>query len=355
MKILADASLPYLSGLFKNHFQLSTYQSEAELRAHLPHHDVLLCRSTLNVNEALLKNSTVQCVATASSGIDHIDTLYLDQQGISYLDAKGCNATSVADYIIATLAALEHQGHVLGKRAGIIGYGEVGSRVAARLAALDFSVITYDPVKALKKPPFSSCNLSDLLNVDILCIHANLHDDQPFPSHHLINKDFLQQLKPRAIIINAARGELVDEQALLTCPTQFIYCTDVYAHEPAINKAIIDYATLCTPHIAGHSIEAKTNAVVIAAQKIYHHFNLPPPVRPPINPHTCESLPTEASWQNIVQCIYSPEEDTSLLKTSPNIKQTFLQQRQAHQYRHDFYTYRLGIQERKILNILGHK
>ena len=355
MKILADATLPYLNTLFKNSFQLSTYHSETELHAHLPHHDILLCRSTLNVNAERLKNTTLRCVATASSGIDHIDTHTLEQLGITLLDAKGCNATSVADYIIATLAALEHKGHATGKIAGIIGYGEVGSRVAARLTALGFSVIIYDPLKALTDPTFSSCALSDLFNVDLLCLHANLHQDSPYPSHHLIDKHFLQHLNPHAILINAARGELIDEDALLNQPIHFIYCTDVYKNEPRINKALVDYSTLCTPHIAGHSIEAKMNSVVMVAQRIHHYFKLPLPSTPQVRPHPCRTLSTDPSWQGIVQSLYSPIEDTFILKNEPDIKQAFLERRLAHQYRHDFYTYSLGIQEKKILTILGYK
>ncbi len=285
VKILADASLPGLDASFKKPFKLTSYQNKQMLMDALPYHDVLLCRSTLKVNAALLKNSKLSCVATASSGVDHIDKDYLKTQNIALFDAKGCNAEAVADYVLATLAYLKIHNKISGSgmRAGVVGAGEVGSRVIQHLKALGFKVFAYDPLK----PNFASCTFEALTHCDVLCIHANLHNTKPYPTKNLLNTAFFEALKPNTVIINAARGGIIDETELLSTQKNIIYCTDVYLNEPSINPEIINYATLCTPHIAGHSIEAKQNAVIHLSQKLHAHFSLTYSLRTP----TCSGYP----------------------------------------------------------------
>ena len=353
MKILVDATLPHLQTFFKAPFELTLYHTEKELLAHLPHHDILLCRSTLHVDQKYLHHTKIKYVATASSGSDHIDTQYLSSHNIKLFDAKGCNATAVADYVVTILASLKQRGLSLGKRAGVIGYGAVGKKVVARLLALGFSVVIYDPVKARLDSTFSSCTLADLSSVDLLCIHANLHKEPPFPSYNLINAHFLQQLNSHAIIINAARGEIIDEKALLSHPKNFTFCTDVYAHEPSISSELINLSTLCTPHIAGHSIEAKINAVAIVAQAIHQHFNI---VRTTSPTHTKPNAPLmlpNITWEAFALDRYNPMTDTLILKNASNKKEAFLKQRKAHQKRHDFCVYPCPSTEETVLKILG--
>lgn len=335
LKILADESLPLLTKLFPKPFTLTPYQTSAQIPNLLPTHDILLCRSTLRVNASLLNNSTIQCVATASSGIDHIDETYLKQHHITLLDAKGSNARAVADYVVATLAALHRLGKPVGTAAGVIGVGEVGSRVVKRLQAAGFHVICYDPFK------YSHGELIDLIHCDLICLHPNLHASQPFPSKHLLNADFLNQLKPGVVIINASRGGIVDEDALLASCKPIVYCTDVYQNEPSVDPRMIDFATLCTPHIAGHSIEAKQNAIIQISQKIHQHYGL---ISPPFDlPMAIPHAELSDHWQDLVLSIYNPKDDTDRLKIAADKKNTFLIQRQAHQFRHDFNRYQFKL------------
>ncbi|MFZ4077665.1 MAG: 4-phosphoerythronate dehydrogenase [Legionellaceae bacterium] len=353
MKILADATLPYLHELFQSKFELSCYHSETELHALLPQHDLLLCRSTLKVDEELLKHSNLRCVATASSGIDHIDTSTLVQRGITCLDAKGCNAHAVADYIVATLAELQRQGFSLGKKAGVMGYGEVGSRVVKRLQALGYSVLVYDPFIHNMPSNVQKCTLADLASVDLLCLHPNLHHNAPYASYHLIDAAFLRSLNPKAIVINAARGEIIDELALINHPHRLIYCTDVYHNEPNINPDLVKYATLCTPHIAGHSLEAKLKAITVLAQRIHTFADLRPPRCPSIPSPNLASKFNKAPWQDVVHHLYSPAEDTLILKRSEDKKHAFLTQRKAHQDRHDFCAYTFEPEDKLTQALLG--
>ena len=195
IRILADATLPGIENLFDKDFSLRTYEDHNELLSLIPSHDVLVCRSTLKVDEQLLKNTPIQCVATASSGIDHIDLTYLKQHNIVLFDAKGSNAQAVADYVVATIAALVTMDKLPGKKAGVIGVGLVGACVVDRLRTLNFDVLCCDPLRAQKDHDYVYHALNELADCDLLCIHPNLHQDPSFQSYKLINKNFFDQLK----------------------------------------------------------------------------------------------------------------------------------------------------------------
>lgn len=339
MRILADASLPGLDSAFPKPFILSRYSNADELSHLLDGQDILLCRAALKVNSDLLKKHQLQYVATASSGTDHLDHCFLKSQKIKIIDAKGSNASSVADYVVACLAYLEQQNLIRGKRAGIIGMGQAGNKVYSRLKATDFHIMKYDPLKAMQEEQFESCDLEHLYEADLLCIHAELHSHPPYPSANLIDEVFLAQLKPGCVIINAARGGIVNEKALLNTRHSIIYCTDVYLDEPAINKHIVDRATLCTPHIAGHSIEAKWTAVAMISEKLHRFLKLPVPKFVLAEKPQSIHLPEAISWQELILSIYNPVEETLHLKNAQDIKNDFLSLRKNHQKRHDFSLY----------------
>lgn len=325
MNILVDSTLPYLSSAFPNPpFNVSTYASHEALHAMLPFNEALVCRSTLKVDEALLEHSTLQCVATASSGTDHLDRAFLEANKIQVFDAKGSNAHAVVDYVTATLVWCEQNLPRFGKKAGVIGIGEVGSRVFKRLRALHYDVIAYDPYHL-------NTSLHDLVDCDVICLHANLHQNAPYPSLNLMNADFLTQLKPGVVLINASRGGIVNEADLLTC-RDLVYCTDVYVNEPNINPAIIEFSTLCTPHIAGHTIEAKRNAMNQLSAQFYHYLGIFPR-------QERTSMAVELCFDGFERCIlthYNPYEETQALKTDLNKKQAFIRLRNAHRDRHDY-------------------
>ena len=354
MKILADATLPNLFLLFKEPFSLTVYNNQHELLDLLPNHDVLICRSTLVVSKKLLANTQIRCVATASSGVDHIDNEYLKKQKIALFDAKGCNAIAVADYVVATLACLQQNNYVVGNKAGVIGVGEVGTRVVTRLKAAGFNVVCFDPLKASLDKLHHFCPLSELSSCDLLCIHANLHNKAPFPSANLLSRRFLSSLKPGTIIINAARGGIVNEEALLSSSTPITYCTDVYQGEPTINADIVDFAALCTPHIAGHSIESKIKAIVKISQQLHHHFGLPfSPITIPLQGEL-PILRSTDHWQDTILQLYDPLVDTVVLKSAQDKTRAFLTQRQAHDYRHDFSFYDASQLHQSTKRLMGH-
>lgn len=354
MKILADATIPGLAQAFPQPFELTVYKEGENIAELLCGKDILLCRATLKVNEQLLKGHSLRYVATASSGTDHIDSAYLKMHAIELLDAKGSNAVAVADYVIATLAYLQKYHSFQGTKAGVIGVGEVGSKVKERLAAANMEVLCYDPPKSKREANFYSISLAELTDCDLICVHASLHEEPPYPSRNLIDAALLKRLKPGCVIINASRGGIINEKALLQT-TSVIYCTDVYNDEPFINPEIVNFSRLCTPHIAGHSIEAKYAAVFILSQKLHTRYDLSPPAMgsllatiPNLPP-----LPETQSWQDCILSLFNPAAETNLLKNSSDLAVTFTELRKAHKNRHDFCVYNAQSVNQLTRNILG--
>lgn len=338
IKILADVSLPHLQHCFPAPFEVTCYQTPRDIPLLAQGCDILICRSTLTVDHALLQDTHFTYIATASSGVDHIDLPYLAQKGITCIDAKGANAHAVADYILSILAHLQRIQPLTGKTIGIIGAGCVGSIVATQVKNLGFYPLCYDPPRALFDQSFKSISRSNLYQCDIICVHANLHHHAPHSTYHFIDQDFLSRLKPGTIIINAARGGIVDETALIHYSDKIIYCTDVYFNEPDIDPKIIAMATLCTPHIAGHSIEAKYNAVAQISDGLHRAFGLQPVVRE--KKQHINGKPGAQNWQSWIMSLYDPIQETNALKNEIHaLKNAFLTLRQAHQYRHDFDVY----------------
>jgi erythronate-4-phosphate dehydrogenase len=326
MNILIDSSLPLASKLFQTPLKLLYYNTLQELQEKLAQAQGLICRANTKINHSLLGNSALKFIATASSGIDHIDIEHCKEHNIKIFSAHGSNANAVADYVITTLAVLQKQ-HYVFKNIAIVGLGAVGNTVALRLKNLKYKIAYYDPFVA--NTNFTTCKLEELHNFDLISLHTNLHDTNPHPSVKLINGGLLTTLKPNTVIINTARGEVVDEEALIQ-QKHLVYCTDVYAHEPNINKAVITYAKICTPHIAGHSITAKNNIMINLQRQIYGYLKL--------EGHREEIPLLRLGITSVRESLleqYNPLEDTDALKQAANIQETFLTLRKNHPPRYD--------------------
>lgn len=350
MNILADASLPNLELAFPAPFTLHYYEKNEDVLTHLKGIDVLICRSTLKIPRGFFAKHDLKFVATASSGSDHIDKRYLQEKGIILFDAKGSNANAVADYVVASVALLQKKGLLREGVAGVIGAGAVGSQVTQRLNAAGFKTFSYDPPKSLTDKAYRSCTLDDLYACHLLCIHAELQNNPPFPSLNLLDDAFFSRLSPGTVIINAARGGIVNEQDLLV-REDLIYCTDVYANEPLIDKRVIDFSTLCTPHIAGHSIEAKHRAITMLSEKLHKAYSL----TAPNFAFSASWLPLKVqdSWQDTILLLYDPAKETALLKSAKEIEQQFLTIRRAHNRRHDFNRHDAATSNKQLQQLLG--
>lgn len=329
MRILADADLPALAQAFPQYFDIVTFDNQKDLNRKIQSADILICRSTLNVDDKLIDNTPIKLVATATSGINHIDTHYLAKNNIPLVTAKGANAGAVSDWALSVMAHIKSK--LRGNCIGIIGVGHVGSLVTKWLSFLNYQILTCDPIRN-GQPNFVHSSLNKLVHCDALFIHANLHDNLPCPTHNLINQAFLNKLNPRCFIINASRGGIVNENELLNSNFSYQYCTDVFTNEPNISEEIINNAFICTPHIAGHTIEAKINAVFQVSVEIHHFCNKPAPTIALNNPSKLVNL-SSPSWPYFILKQYDPITETNTLKMAGNKKETFFELRKAH-HRH---------------------
>lgn len=249
--------------------------------------DLLITRSKVKVDAALLDGSRVAFVATATAGIDHFDTAYLNAQPIAWTAAPGSNANSVAEWFAAALLRLHLvRGEPLaGKTLGIIGVGHVGSRVAAIAPALGLEPLLHDPPRAAVEPGPMWVDRDTLLaQSDIVTLHVPLTDSGPYATREMVDCRFLSALKPGAIFINASRGEVVDEDCLqLGLGQRWIdhALLDVFAHEPDVDPRVAADAFLVTPHIAGYSYEGRVRGTEMCYRAACGFLEVEPRWSPP--------------------------------------------------------------------------
>lgn len=265
MKIVADAAIPYVSQVFAGLGEIELLPGHDITQAVLQDCDVLIVRTVTSVNRELLHGTPVRYVASATSGIDHVDIDYLRESDIGFLSAPGCNAQSVCEYVLSSIFCLQDQLalDMDGLQIGIIGCGNVGSQLAKQLQALSMIVNVYDPFICNDDGEYPFQDLAKVLQSDVVSIHVPLTDRGPYPTRNLVNEAFLQQLKKNVILINSSRGEVIDEQALINFlknhPASHVVL-DVWANEPCISTDLLQQVDIATPHIAGYSLDAKLNA-----------------------------------------------------------------------------------------------
>lgn len=236
--------------------------------------EYLVVRSTTNVDSALLQYAdNLRFVTTATAGTNHLDKVCLEAAGIQWDSAGGCNAVAVAEYVVSAILHADDAGYVDVNSAtvGIVGAGHVGTALASRLTCLGISYKLCDPPLEHTGDPRDFCQLDDVLNCDIISLHVPLITGGDYPTVNLIDAAALSTLTEKQLLINACRGEVVDEVALLRRlkqPDAPRFVTDVYWQEPGIDTAMIDAAWLATPHIAGHSVEGKTRGTQMVYEQL---------------------------------------------------------------------------------------
>lgn len=204
-----------------------------------------MVRSVTKVNESLLAGKPIKFVGTATAGTDHVDEAWLKQAGIGFSAAPGCNAIAVVEYVFSSLLMLaERDGFSLhGRTVGIVGVGNVGRRLQARLEALGIKTLLCDPPRADRGDEGDFRPLEELVaQADILTFHTPLFKDGPYKTRHLADEKLIRSLKPGAILINACRGAVVDNTALLTCLNEgqkLSVVLDVWEGEPELNVELL--------------------------------------------------------------------------------------------------------------------
>lgn len=270
MKIIVDDKIPHIADFFTQCDEMVYVPGEKITRADCQQADALLTRTVTTVDAALLAGTSVRFVGTATTGTDHIDTQWLEKHHVTLATAAGANAQAVAEYVICCLAALKFQG----KTAGVIGCGRIGRIVAAISKTLGFTVLCYDPLLT-ESLDFNFVSLEQLVaESDLISIHTPLTTTGPYPTFHLLNESLLKKIKPNALLINTARGSVIDQTALLK-KENILLCLDVWEKEPQISLALLQKATIATPHIAGYSLQAKYRATEMIYESAAKFFGWP--------------------------------------------------------------------------------
>ncbi len=276
MKIVADENIPLLRNFFGDMGQIETYPGRQLTNECVRDADVLLVRSVTQVNESLLSGSSVKFVGTCTIGTDHIDTEYLKSSGVAFSSAPGCNANSVVEYVISALSVLSETRHIdlSTLSVGIVGCGNVGSRVVSTLKRLGVNVLSYDPL--IDQTGMDS--FEDILKCDVISLHTPLTVEGSHPTYHLFNEATLAKLSDRQILINTGRGAVIDGGALkhkLKEEPEFTAVLDVWETEPNIDPELASLVTIGTPHIAGYSLDGKIGGTDMIYQALCRHFGLP--------------------------------------------------------------------------------
>ncbi|MGM0524980.1 MAG: 4-phosphoerythronate dehydrogenase [Pseudomonadota bacterium] len=285
MHIVADQNIPALSSLVAGAGSLSLYSDRQPPATLLARADALLVRSVTKVDAQLLQQAPqLKFVATATIGTEHLDQNALSERGIKVASAPGANADSVGEYVLAAVLACFSKRQKLEQlvdlEVAIIGAGNTGTAAGRRLQALGLTVHYYDP-PLLNSGIVEQSNkdIHDhwqrVLNSDIISCHVPLISGGAHPTQHLFDIEALQSLHSEQLLINASRGAVVDNQALVDCCAQGDcpeLVLDVWEGEPQINSALLPLASIATPHIAGHSAEGKVGGAIMVARAL-HEFN----------------------------------------------------------------------------------
>ncbi|WP_341305329.1 4-phosphoerythronate dehydrogenase PdxB [Pseudomonas sp. TMP25] len=279
MRIVADENIPLLDEFFAGFAEIRRLPGRGIDATAVADADLLLVRSVTNVDRTLLQGSAVKFVGTCTIGTDHLDLDYFQQAGISWASAPGCNARGVVDYVLGSLLVLaEQQGVDLASRTyGVIGAGQVGSRLVKVMRGLGWRVLVCDPPRhALEGGDFVS--LQQVLDeCDVLSVHTPLEKLGEHPTYHVFDAQRLAALKPGSWLINASRGAVVDNRALrelLSQRSDLHVVLDVWEGEPQVDVALAALCRIVTPHIAGYSLDGKLRGTAQVYQALCQHLKV---------------------------------------------------------------------------------
>ena len=349
MKILVDENMPYARELFSRLGDVKAVAGRPIPVAELDDADALMVRSVTKVNEALLAGKPVKFVGTATAGTDHVDDTWLKQAGIGFSAAPGCNAIAVVEYVFSALLMLaERDGFALRDRTvGIIGVGNVGGRLQKRLEALGIRTLLCDPPRADRGDEGEFHSLEQLVaECDVLTFHIPLFKDGPYKSLHLVDDALLRALKPGTILINACRGPVVDNAALLNrldAGQDLSVVLDVWEPEPDLNVELLAKVDIGTAHIAGYTLEGKArgttqvfeaySAFIGQAQQVALDTLLP---TPEFGRLTLHGPFDESTLKRLVHLVYDVRRDDALLRKVAGIPGEFDKLRKHYHERREW-------------------
>lgn len=274
IKIVADSNIPFLKGVFEPYADVVYIDGMGIGKDDVKDADALIIRTRTRCNEELLGESKISMIATATIGTDHIDFGFCNSRGIEVHNSQGCNAGGVMQYVFSALYGTASRKSIKLDHPviGIIGVGNVGRKIEHMAAHLGFGILRCDPPRAEKEGPDGFCSLEYLLmHSNIVTLHTPLDET----TRNMAGPEFFGLMRPGTFFINASRGEVVDEQALMEAiPKLGPVIIDTWNHEPDINLYLMDMVDIATPHIAGYSFQGKLNGTASAVQAVARHFGI---------------------------------------------------------------------------------
>lgn len=351
MKIIIDNKIPYIKGALEPFAEVVYLPGSETTPEVVKDADAIITRTRTICNEQLLKNSNVKYIATATIGFDHIDTDYCRDAGIEWTNAPGCNAESVNQYIASALFSWSMRKRITlsDLTIGIVGVGNVGSRVAKTCEILGMKVLLNDPPRERAEGSEKFVSIQTIQQqADIISFHVPLNMQGADATFHIANENFLQNLDKKALIINSCRGEIVNTEAIydaIEANDVSGFIADCWENEPEINLDLLNHTDYGTPHIAGYSKDGKANGTKMSVQAISKFFNLGIDDWEPANVELPESTSIEINGEQrkaysilaeAILSTYDIENDDENLKDSPH---KFEQLRGDYPVRREFNTY----------------
>ena len=360
MLIVADDKIPYLKGILEAYAKIEYYNGSQISKKIVKNADAIIIRTRTICNKELLEGSKVKFIATATIGFDHIDTKFCKSNNIEWTNVPGCNSGSVMQYIASALGrlSLKYNFDLSEKTIGIIGHGNVGSKVAKLASILGMKVLLNDPPLQKINNSKKYVSLKEIQEkADIISFHVPLNKTGIDKTWHLVDENFLKKLKSSCIIINSSRGSVIDNFALkIALQKKQIKgaVIDVWETEPDIDTELLDLVDFATPHIAGYSADGKAKGTAMSVQAIsnYFGFNLKNwfPKTIPTLQNTEIKIDDNENDDNkvLIKCILASYDilfDDERLRKSIN---TFEKQRGEYPIRREFSSYSVKIHSSKI-------
>jgi erythronate-4-phosphate dehydrogenase len=357
IKIIADDKIPFLKGVLEPFAEVTYLDPLRITREIIKDVDALLVRTRTKCDSKLLNGSAVKFIGTATIGFDHIDTEFCETNGIKWINAPGCNSTSVQQYVLSALLKLAQLRNMQldSMVIGVVGVGNVGSKVQKAAGVLGMKVLLNDPPRQREEGDDKFVSLDCLIEKsDILTFHVPLNMIGIDKTYHLADDKFFEKFNEDKTIINTSRGEVIDTNALKnTIKNKKVNSSviDVWENEPKIDIDFMNLVDIATPHIAGYSIEGKANATAACVNALNKYFilgleenwypkNLPAPVRSKEIKIDCSGKSRQEIFFEVINSTYNIAEDDKRLR---NDVSNFEQHRTDYPVRREFSFYNVRL------------
>lgn len=280
MKIIIDDKIPYIKGALEPFAEVVYLPGSKTTAQVVKDADAIITRTRTICNKELLEGSNVKFIATATIGYDHIDTAYCKSAGIEWTNAPGCNAESVNQYISSALFSwsMRKRTDLAGKTIGIVGVGQVGSRVAKTCEILGMNVLLNDPPRERMEGSEKFVSIKEIQEKsDIITFHVPLNMSGQDATFHMVDEKFLLSVKKKPLLINSCRGEVFNTEAVYNAAEAHDIAgliIDCWENEPEPDLELLNLAEFGTPHIAGYSKDGKANGTKMSVQSLSRFFNL---------------------------------------------------------------------------------